>query len=366
MPSIELDHRQFLAADIGARATTKVDEALADDAGVFQRRDLAAEDFEDGGIFVAHVDEGALGLDGPCGDQHALKKEVRRTLQIVAVLEGPRLALVTVDGQVARTGVRADKAPLLAGREARTAKTAKPGSENGLLNLLPVATLAEVEERLVTPCRAVGFQRLIIRHVGVGMAVRDGLAHLLGCRVVDVVVAQFEDGRGVAAAHAGRAEDTHLGRVQTVFQRLLQLLRACKFAGQRIAYPDGQGGRRGLAFADHVEVGVEGGDFIDFGLRQTHLFGQGHDVAGRQLTVFVLDQVKEFDEQVAPTRAVAQKRANLVQRGVVGLPSLGGTAAAPRAFLLPNTFLIVKRRHAVLLLNGQRAFRKSYGQMRLR
>ena len=58
-------------------------------------------------------------------------------------------------------------------------------------------------------------------------------------------------------------------------------------------------------------MGVERRDLIDFGLRQTHLFGQSADVRGGQMAVGILDQVKEFDQQIAAARAVAQKVADL-------------------------------------------------------
>ena len=72
-----LQHRAFLAADIGAGAAPQLDEARLGDAGGLERGDLAAQDGEHRGIFVAHVEIDALGLDRVRGDQRALEGAVR-------------------------------------------------------------------------------------------------------------------------------------------------------------------------------------------------------------------------------------------------------------------------------------------------
>ncbi len=110
--------------------------------------------------------------------------------------------------------------------------------------------------------------------MGVGVIGLDRGQHLFGRRVVDVVVADFQNRRGVAAAHARRAQDTHLCRVHALFKRGHQALRPGQFARQAVADADGQVGGRGLAFLDHVEMGVEGRDLVHLGLRQAHFFGQ--------------------------------------------------------------------------------------------
>jgi hypothetical protein len=55
---------------------------------------------------AADVDERVLGLDGVRGDDHALDQLVRRREHERDVLAGARLALVGVDDEVARLGLR--------------------------------------------------------------------------------------------------------------------------------------------------------------------------------------------------------------------------------------------------------------------
>jgi hypothetical protein len=111
------DHRRFLAADIGAGAATKLDIALLDDAGLLQRRDFVRQDVQHRRIFVAHIEIDALGLDRPGGDQRPFEHLMRIALEIVAVLEGPWLALVAVDGHETGAGIAADDLPFAPGRE---------------------------------------------------------------------------------------------------------------------------------------------------------------------------------------------------------------------------------------------------------
>ncbi len=62
-----------------------------------QRGELALEHLAAGVVLVAQVDVDVLDAHGPRGDQHALEEAVRVALEVVAVLERARLALVDVD-----------------------------------------------------------------------------------------------------------------------------------------------------------------------------------------------------------------------------------------------------------------------------
>ena len=63
---------------------------------------------------------------------------------------------------------------------------------------------------------------------------------------------------------------SHRGRQR----RMLQGLAAGQLAADAVADPHGQRRRRRFVLLDHVEVRVEGRDFIDFGLRQPHFRGE--------------------------------------------------------------------------------------------
>src|SRR5690606_4303623 len=72
------------------------------------------------------VDVDRPGADRIRADQRTLDQLVRVALHDLAVLEGTRLALVSVDGDVSGFRVLRDEAPLHAGGEARAAAPAQP------------------------------------------------------------------------------------------------------------------------------------------------------------------------------------------------------------------------------------------------
>ena len=166
MPSIDFDHRRLFAANIGAGAAAKLDEAFVDDAGLLKRRDLMRENMQHGRIFVAHIEIDALGLDRPGGDQRAFEHLLRIALEIIAVLEGAGLALVAVDGHQPRAGVGAHDLPFAPGGKARAAQPAQAGVghllDDGVERQLAGAAL--LEHRIAAFGPVLG-QSLIARNV---------------------------------------------------------------------------------------------------------------------------------------------------------------------------------------------------------
>ena len=67
---------------------------------------------------------------------------------------------------------------------------------------------------------------------------------------------------------------------------------------------------------------VEGRDLVDLGKRELHLLRERREMRGREMAVAVLDQMQVLDEQVAPALALAQQRADLVERARVDLAPL--------------------------------------------
>ena len=74
-------------------------------------------------------------------------------------------------------------------------------------------------------------------------------------------------------------------------------------------------------------MGVEGGDLIDFGLRQPHLFGQRPEMGGAQVPVGVLNEMQMLDQQISPKRSVAQQCPDLLPGRILDLAALGGRPA---------------------------------------
>ncbi len=77
--------------------------------------------------FAADVDVGDLRPDRVAADRAPFDQQVRIALDQQVILEGARLALVGVAGDVARLGLLVDELPLQPGRESGAAAAAQPG-----------------------------------------------------------------------------------------------------------------------------------------------------------------------------------------------------------------------------------------------
>ena len=143
---------------------------------------------------------------------------------------------------------------------------------------------------------------------------------------------KFQRRRRIAPPHAGRADHANLAAAvipRRQFRR--QFAGPGELARQAVADPDGERRRHLLAFLYHIEMGVEGRDFPDFGLGEAHFLGQSPQMGGGEAAVFVLNQMQKLDQQVAASGPLAQKCANLRQRPVFILAPLGRLAALPPA-----------------------------------
>ena len=122
------EQRRLLAADVRARAPMDDDLDLAEDAGLVRLVDCALQRFVLGGVLAADIDVHVPRLDRVRRNQAALDEPVRNLQHDLAVLEGPRLGLVRVDGDVDRLRDlvgRRDEARLAPGREERAAAAAE-------------------------------------------------------------------------------------------------------------------------------------------------------------------------------------------------------------------------------------------------
>ena len=116
--------------------------------------------------------------------------------------------------------------------------------------------------------------------------------------MVDVKMSNFANRCSIASSHAGRAQHAHLRRVRLGLERSEQRLRSLELAGDGIADANGRGWRRSLPFLHDVEMGIERGDLVDRGLRQTHFVAKRAQMRCREIVVAILDQVQKLDQEI--------------------------------------------------------------------
>ncbi len=274
-------------------------------------------------IFVADVEIGVGGFHDPGRDQHALDEAVRIALEIEAVLEGAWLAFVGIDREQARCRFRAHQLPFASGGKSGAAETTQAGITDDLNEFVDTAPAGKaVFQQRVAAVFLIGGE-IGTGFVRLRMLVRlDVGRDLIGRRLEGLQMPDGSDRRAVAGAHAGRAHHAHI-LAEDRRQFLQQRLRANHGAGQRIADAHRDGRRHG-AVLHHVEMRVEGGDLVDFGLCQLHLLRQCCQMRGGQMPVMVLDEMQMLDQQIATARPVGEQRAHLVERRGVDLAALGG------------------------------------------
>ena len=199
---------------------------------------------------------------------------MRGALKIPAVLERARLTLVSIYGQISRAFIGPHKAPFCTRGEARAAQTAQSGVEHFLLDVFPIHVCTDVFQRRVSACRRISGVCFVVGYIGMGIASRDRYVHLFRGGVINMVVPNFQHRGGITTPHAGRAQDADLLWIKTRFQCRFQRLCPSQFTRQRIANPDGQRRWRCFILFHHVEMRIKCRDFVNFGHRHAHLFGQ--------------------------------------------------------------------------------------------
>ena len=142
-------------------------------------------------------------------------------------------------------------------------------------------------------------------------------------------VADRDDRRVIAAAHAGRADDPDLPSPSRLVQIAQQRRRSGEFAAEAVADPHRQRRRRLLVVHDDVEMGVERGDLVDLDKGQPHLLGERRQMARMEAAEMVLQQMQVLDQQIAAPLAVAEQGLHLVQGRRIDLPALRMVEPAP-------------------------------------
>ena len=207
---------------------------------------------------------------------------MRIGLEEMPVLEGARLAFVGVDRHQARALLAQHGFPLARGREARAAAAAQARLVDDVDQLLArERAAAQALKRLVAAVGTIGVEVLVGGDLGMMPMLADRLRHRRHVGMVDEVMPDLGDRRGMTMADAGRAHDTHV-RAGRRLQIGDQLFRAGEIARQALADPNGNGWWRGLALLHHVEMRIEGRDLVDLGLRHLHLIRQRHQMGWRR------------------------------------------------------------------------------------
>ena len=99
---------------------------------------------------------------------------------------------------------------------------------------------------------------------------------------------------------------------QQSWQQLQQSLGAGKVAGYRVADSHRKRWWRCVAFFDHVEVVIEGGDLVNLGHGHLHLRRERDEMCGRQAAETILNPMEMLNQEIAPTRFIAEQRAHLL------------------------------------------------------
>src|SRR6516225_10591756 len=120
-----LEHRRFVAADIGTGTAAEMDPRVRRQTGRLDRGDLACENRAALWVFVAEIDIDLSRLDHPRRDQHAFDHAVWIGFEKIAILEGAGLALVGVDHEQPRSRLLPHEAPFAPGRKPRAAEPAQ-------------------------------------------------------------------------------------------------------------------------------------------------------------------------------------------------------------------------------------------------
>src|SRR5947209_8043850 len=201
---------------------------------VFQQFQFFFEDLAATRIFIAQVDPDLAYARAPRRDQHAFQKAMRVALEIPAVLEGARLALVDVHRHHARLGLRCDEAPLASGRKARAAEPAQRGVLHDLGHCIARALAREASaDQFVAALLPVLGVADVRRDRAGELALLHRLANLLGGRIADRVLPDVHARRDLAAPDARRGNDADAGAEV----HLEELLRTGELARNRLAHP---------------------------------------------------------------------------------------------------------------------------------
>src|SRR5262249_46480283 len=142
---------------------------------------------------------------------HAFEEAMRIALEVPAILEGARLALVDVHRHQARLGLRGDALPLAPDREAGAAQAAPPRVLPHLGELPPRVLAREaVGDKLAAAALLVSGKVDVFRLRAGHLLRLHGLLHRVRGGIADRVLADDHTRRDFAAPNAGRMDDSNI------------------------------------------------------------------------------------------------------------------------------------------------------------
>ena len=245
-----------------------------------QRLQLALENSAATRILVTQIDIDFGDLHRPGGDHHAFEKAVRIALEVVAILEGARLALVDIDRHHPRREFSPDDAPLASSGKAGPTQAAQAGILHRLEDGFGVAPPGEaLGGDAIAPIAAVLVVADVLADATGGLFRFDDRLDLIHAGARHRILADDRHRRLLAASQAWRRNDPH-AIAECAFERIHQSAGARQLARQRIAYAHREGGRCRLPLLHDVEMVVERRHLIDLGHREFHFACQSDDMRG--------------------------------------------------------------------------------------
>ena len=170
--------------------------------------DFALEDLARGRIFVAKIDIDVGRFDHMRADQHALKKTMRISFEIVAILERAGLALVAIDCHQPRTWLAQHRAPFTPRWKASTAETAQTRVVERFQQIfLRKSAGAQARQQLIPTTGNVSVEVDVIGQMGVGVAGFRRSENVVDVGMIHKIVTDFGSRRGIAPANARRSHD---------------------------------------------------------------------------------------------------------------------------------------------------------------
>ena len=248
---------------------------------------------------------------------------MRIPFKVIAILECARFTLVNIYCHQSRRLLAAHDAPFASGRKARAAQAAEAGVFHFFQRGLDVAFAThEFEIGLVAASSLV----FAVIDVFAGQATRllffYGEGNFFNRRTAKRILPHTNRRCRLASSDARHRQHTHI-LSQYRRQFFQQFIRTRHRARKRFTHAHGQRRWCRFAFLDHIEMVVEGRDFVDFGLRQFHRLGQRSHVRRRERAVFVLDEMQILDQQIAANCVAGEQRRNIGARLQINLTAFG-------------------------------------------